>query len=123
SEEDLKNAIKNLRNALKFNPTNPFIYSNLALILCDSIILCGEPYFFEEVLSLFEKATHLKTDYIIYSNWGMVLTHIGDITKNTMYLKDSISKFNKVLKLNPFFTEIYYNWAYCLEILSKINND
>lgn len=123
SEEDLKNSIESFKNALKFNSKNSFIYCNLALILCDSIILYGEPYSFDEVLNLFEKAATLKEDYIIYSNWGTALGHIGKITKNVTYLKESILKFNKVLELNPFFTEIYYNWAYCLEILSKIDND
>lgn len=123
SEKDLKNAIKNFRNALKFNPTNSFIYCNLALSLCDSIILNGEPYSFDEALSLFEKAANLKTDYIIYYNWGSALTRIGEIRKNATNLKDSLSKFEKALELNPFFTEIYNDWGYCLEVLSKLVDD
>lgn len=123
NEDDLKSAVEKLRNAINLNPTNSFIYSNLAVTLLDLIILSGEPYSFDEVLGLFEKAVNLNTNYIIYCNWGTTLTQIGRVTKNEKYLKESLSKFKKSIELNPDFIEIYCKWAYSLEILSKIAND
>lgn len=120
---DLEEAIINLKKGLKFNPSNSLMYSNLAIIICEEIIFNEGPYVFNEVLVLFDKAASLESDYKIYYNWGTALVSMGEITKEEKYFRDSFSKFNKAMELNPQDAQIYFNWAIALGMFSKINNN
>lgn len=123
SRADLEDGITNLKKGLKFNPTNPLMYSNLAIIICEEIIFNGEPYIFDEVLVLFDKAANLESDYKVYYNWGTALATMGEVTQEEKYFQESFSKFNKAIELNPQDVQVYFNWATALGEFSKTNND
>lgn len=123
NENDLKDGIEYLNKALKLNPEISIVYSNLAIITCEKIIFNNGPYVFDEVLSLFEKAANIESDYMLYYNWAITLATIGEIKKEEKYFKDSFSKFNICVELNPHHKEIYLNWARALDKLYRINDD
>lgn len=120
---DLEDGIINLKKGLKFNPSNSLMYSNLAIIVCEEIIFNEGPYEFDNVLDLFHKAENLESDYRLYYNWGTALSHMGEITKEEKYFKQSFLKFEKATEINPLYKDVYFNWARALDEFSKINND
>ncbi|MBO6185601.1 MAG: hypothetical protein J6O88_13085 [Chryseobacterium sp.] len=123
SKVDLEDAIANLKKGMEFNPSNPLMYSNLAIITFEEIIFNEGPNEFDKVLDLFHEAENLESDYQLYCNWGIALSHMGEITKEEKYFKQSFLKFEKAIEINPLYKDVYFNWARALDEFSKINND
>lgn len=123
NQADIDRGISNFEKAIELNPNNGSIYSGFAIILFDCIVFKGEPYSFNKVLDLFEKAMRLDSNYNLYYNWGTVLSDIGTITKSEKYFKMCFKKFQKAKELSPEIIATYFNWGSALNELSTINND
>ncbi len=99
--EEYEAALEEYRRRSRWDSLNISMLQNYATTLNK----CG---FHQEADSLFRR---LAADWSLskygYNAWGSVQIRLGNY-------RDAISKFRKVLKMDPGFHHAHYNWAYTL---------
>ncbi len=112
-------ALKNLRESLRLNPSFYEARKLLAIILVDVMYDASEeerPRLFSGAIAEFEKASKLGEDAELYCEWGKViyrevLSVSGE--KAVKAYERSYEKFRKAIELDPNYREAYreYGWA------------
>ncbi|NEQ74857.1 MAG: tetratricopeptide repeat protein, partial [Okeania sp. SIO2C9] len=94
-----KEAVSYLSKAVKLNPNNPEIHSNLGLALKDSQQL-------EAAIEHYQKAVELKPNYAeAYNGLGNIFLELGKLTESQ--LEAAIEYYQKALELKPNYAEAY----------------
>ena len=79
---------------------------------------------YEMACKRYEMVVKYKHDYAkAYSNWGVALSRIAELTKDVDKYKTALKKFEIAIKYKHDFADAYYNWGLVLFRLTNITGD